>query len=300
VPHPALARHAPFCGILVDRIGIQYKGSDDIRRAFFGADDHGTLRPSVPDARSPARHGAGRGKIAGVIMKEEFARSISVADEIRTSGRWTALNQKICQLADNHNGYEAWQIQVLAALSARNFSEYLALKKAYEDTGSEPSLLAWRARNLLEISVWSLYCAQSTENARVFYKDAGRDVVDLCRAFTDWGTSTSQGNDWLDSIADVKQDISQRAATVGIESLEETYTRLTNVVDKCGLGVPFKPTYRKLSKFAHPTAMLIMALPDMEKEKVQRDMFYSDGCVFFVNAFTTLERALSVLVENPA
>ncbi|HEY8189444.1 MAG TPA: DUF5677 domain-containing protein, partial [Micavibrio sp.] len=196
-------------------------------------------------------------------MEDEFARLIGEAADIKKSGRWATLNQKIYQLADNHNGHEAWQVQVLAGLCAQNFSEYIALKKAYEETESEPSLLAWRARNLLEISVWSIYCAQSKENSRTFYEDAGRDVVGVYKAFLKWGKATSQDNDWLDRIEGAKQDISQRAASEGIESLEGTYQRVSNVAEECGMGQHFSLSYKKLSKFAHPTAMLIIATPAM-------------------------------------
>lgn len=233
-------------------------------------------------------------------MKDEFARLTREAADIKSSGRWAALNQKIYQLADNHNGHEAWQVQVIAALCAQNFSEYIALKKAYEETGSEPSLLAWRARNLLEISVWSIYCAKTKENARIFYEDAGRDVIDVYNAFTKWGGATSQDNDWLDPIEGAKQDISQRAASEGIETLDGSYQQVNKVAEECGIGQHFRLDWKTLSKFSHPTAMLIMAPPDSEKDRRQKEMFYSDGCMFFVGAFTALEKVLSVLTEYPA
>ena len=64
-------------------------------------------------------------------------------------------------------------VQVIGGLCFCVFSEYLSLKRAYEedrDRGS--SLLAWRARNLLELSVWSIYSAKGRENARRLYRAA--------------------------------------------------------------------------------------------------------------------------------
>lgn len=234
------------------------------------------------------------------MMEDDFADFVQQADEIKTSGRWKALNEKVRCLADNNNGYDAWQVQVLAALCAQNFSEYLALKKAYEDSGSEPSLIAWRARNLLEISVWSLYCAQSTENARVFYEDAGRDVVGIYDAFTKWGKTTSQDDDWLGPIDGAKQDISARAASEGIESLEGAFKQVREAAASCKIGDHYRVSYKLLSKFAHPTAMVIMSTPDSEKEKLQKDIFYNEGCISFVNGFGALEGVLSVMLEYPA
>lgn len=225
---------------------------------------------------------------------------IQQADEIKTSGRWKALNDNILRLADNHNGHEEWQVQVFESLCFQNFSEYLSLKKAYEDSGSEPSLIAWRTRNLLEISIWSLYCAQNKENAWIFYEDAGRDVVGILNAFTKWGTATSQDNNWLDPIERAKQDISARAASEGIESLEGSYKQVRNAALECNVGDHFNLSYKFLSKFAHPTAMVIIAPPDSEKEKLQKEIFYDAGCMSFVNTFGTLEGVLSVLVTCPA
>ncbi|MBF0356394.1 MAG: hypothetical protein HQL43_14265 [Alphaproteobacteria bacterium] len=238
--------------------------------------------------------------LAEVIMEEELARYIKQAVEINSSGRCDSLNQKICLLADNHNGHENWQVKVLADLCFRNFSEYRALNKAYEaQADSEPSLLAWRARNLLEISVWSSYCARSKENARVFYEDAGRDAVDLCKVLSEWGKATSQENDWLDPIEEAKLEISQRATAEGIGSLDGPYKQVRKAASACGFGDHFNVHNKLLSKYAHPTAMLVVASLDQEKQILLKDMFYSFGCMYFVGAFTPLERVLTALVECP-
>lgn len=62
-----------------------------------------------------------------------------------------------------------------------------------------------RARNLLELSVWSLYCAKDRTHARRLYEDAGRDVLGIYSAFEKWGTATV---------------LSSRAAADGTTSLD--------------------------------------------------------------------------------
>jgi hypothetical protein len=47
-----------------------------------------------------------------------------------------------------------------------------------------------------------------------------------------------------------------------------------------------------LSKFAHPTAMQILAPPDEVKAVLQKDCFFSQGCLFFSGAFQALEGQL--------
>jgi hypothetical protein len=47
-----------------------------------------------------------------------------------------------------------------------------------------------------------------------------------------------------------------------------------------------------LSKFAHPTAMRILAQHDEKREALQRDCFFSQGCLFFTGAFHAIEGQL--------
>ena len=54
----------------------------------------------------------------------------------------------------------------------------------------------------------------------------------------------------------------------------------------------FDLSFKMLSKFAHPTAMLIVAPPDDAKTAWQKDVFFSWGCLFFTGAFTALENQL--------
>ncbi len=49
-----------------------------------------------------------------------------------------------------------------------------------------------------------------------------------------------------------------------------------------------------LSKFAHPTAMRILAPPDERTEALQRDYFFSQGCLFFTGTFSALEGQLLI------
>jgi len=125
-------------------------------------------------------------------MDPECSRLIDEAANIATSGRWAAINEKITRLAANPGVDNDWWVQLLGCLCFQVFSEYLSLKHAHEEKCDEASLLAWRARNLLELSVWCLYCSKSRENARRLYEDAGRDMLGLFSAFTKCGITTAQ------------------------------------------------------------------------------------------------------------
>jgi len=43
------------------------------------------------------------------------------------------------------------------------------------------SQVSWRARNLLEVMIWTLHCASSEEASKTFCEDAARDAVDAMK-----------------------------------------------------------------------------------------------------------------------
>jgi hypothetical protein len=221
-----------------------------------------------------------------------FSQFVADAANIKESGRWAAMNEKIACLAKNPGVGNEWRAQLLGSLCFQVFSEYRRLQDACAAERTDPSLLAWRARNLLELSVWSAYFARSRENAWRLYEDAGRDAKDVLDAFERWGQTAGQPIDWLSAIAEGKNDLSLRATSEGIESLDARYMRVEDVASQCGLKDMFKVTNKILSKFAHPTAMQILGVADEEKQSLQRDTFYALGCCFFLGAFSALEKSV--------
>ena len=227
-----------------------------------------------------------------------FSQFVADAANIKESGRWAALNERIVCLAKNPGVDNAWQVQLLGALCFQAFWEYLRLQDARAAERTDPSLLAWRARNLLELSVWSTYFARRRENARKLYEEAGRDAKDVLDVFERWGQAAEPPVDWLSAIADGKNDLSRRAATEGIESLDGPYMRVEKAADECGLKDMFKNMNKLLSKFAHPTAMQILGMADDQKQSLQRDTFYALGCCFFVGAFSALENSVPFVLGS--
>lgn len=222
-----------------------------------------------------------------------FTRFVEEAAAIRTSGRWEKVNEAIERLAGNPGKDNGWYVQVIGGLCFCVFSEYLSLKRAYEERRARDcSLLAWRARNLLELSVWSLYSAKGRENARRLYEDAGRDTLDVFSAFSNWGVAAAQPANWIERLTNAKESLSQRAAREGIDSLDGPYKPVSKAAGECGMGDHFRVSYKLLSKFAHPTAMQLLSVPDEERDTLQRNVFYGKGCLYFGGSFETLERLL--------
>jgi hypothetical protein len=221
------------------------------------------------------------------------------AEQIGVSGRWNAVNVAIERLAKNPGPDNAWYVQLLAGLCSKVFSEYLLLKAAYaNDQGDDASLIAWRARNLLELSVWSVYCTKSRANACRLYEDAGRDVAEIYTTFQKWGKATAQDANFLEPFTNAKQELFERAALEGIETLDGSYKQVRDAAKECGRELHYNAVFKFLSKFAHPTAMQIMAPPDAVRPQVQRACFFRQGCVYFTGAFHALEGCLLALADD--
>ena len=228
-------------------------------------------------------------------MRPEFAKHVKSAAQIEESGRWSALNTKIESFAANPSKGNGWYVQLYSSLCFQNFSEYLLLKKDYTERHERNvSLLAWRARNLLELFTWANFFVKSRENARRLYEDAGRDHLDILDAFEKWGQVTEQSADWSQSFASGKEELSKRAAADGILTFDGPYKRVADAAQDTGVNLHFGVSYKMLSKFAHPTALQILGTAGDERRTLQRDYFFSQGCLYFVGAFYTLDEGASL------
>jgi hypothetical protein len=104
-------------------------------------------------------------------MDPEFAKLVDDPEVIKTSGRWAAANEEIKRLAANPGADNVWYVELLSSLCYNVFSEYLLIKNAHEEKRrGDASLLAWRARNLLELLVWSMYCSKSRTTLAAFMR----------------------------------------------------------------------------------------------------------------------------------
>ncbi len=88
-------------------------------------------------------------------MNPEFAKFVNDAADVKTSGRWSATNAKIERLAAKPGAGNEWHVQLFGSICYQVLSEYHRLQNAYSAERENASLLAWRARNLLELSVWA-------------------------------------------------------------------------------------------------------------------------------------------------
>ena len=227
-------------------------------------------------------------------MDSERSRWIGDAARIATSGRWDAVYERLKEMAANPGGPDnAWWAELFLGLCSQVFSEYLLLKRAYEEGAArDVSVLAWRARNLLELWVWSMYCARSRENARRLYEDAARDINGVLAAFKKWGEATAQTAEWFEPGTSAQEQVSNRALSDGIASVNGRFKEVREAAEEVGIGDDFNLYNRILSKWAHPTAMQIRFSSNDELTAWQRDSSFSNGCLFFAGAFSALQERI--------
>lgn len=227
-----------------------------------------------------------------------FSQFALEAAKIKEGGRWAALNLKIVAHAENATMGNEWWPKLLGSLCFQVFSEFLRLQNAYEQERTDPALLAWRARNLLELSIWATYVASSVENARRFYEDAGRDAMECLQLFKNWGEKNDQPTDWLSVISVSQNNLSDQAASVGITDLSGKYMSVLKAAEECGLKEAFSTWNKLLSKFAHPTAMQILGELNDKTNCIQKETFFGLGCCFFIGAFNAFETSQPVVGQK--
>jgi hypothetical protein len=223
-------------------------------------------------------------------MDPKLAKFVDLAMSLSASGRVDALHTHLVDLTVALNDVsENWVMQVFNSLTKSLLSEFFLLRTAFDDTRADGSLVAWRARNLLEISVWCIYCSQDRENARRLFEDAGRDAREIIGGFKQWGVIHNMPTDWMDYLKAADENLTRQAAAVGISSLDGSYKRVSAAAKHCGLENQFRTLYGYLSKFVHPTAMQILGQSDAATVTTQKDLFFSQGCMFFAGGFSAIE-----------
>jgi hypothetical protein len=132
--------------------------------------------------------------------------------------------------------------------------------------------VAWIARNLLELSIWTAHCVQSAQNARQLFDDAARDTFDALKLPDRFSIDPEF------SFEAMRANMISAAEEKGVLGLDENYKHVADAAKALGLSECFKWNNKLLSKFAHPTALWIMT----ESEQLEgfRELLYSGGLLW--------------------
>jgi hypothetical protein len=157
-----------------------------------------------------------------------------------------------CDKLFNMAAPEVSQAEILQRLKDRMENESATLKKTYA-LGAQISMVAWLARNVLELLIWIRYCAKSPELAQKFLTDAIRDTIETLEV----GTKLVPN---ADQLTGAKDTLVKMATEDGYEDLDEQFTMVSAAAKEVGAADAFRTFNKMLSKFAHPTAMLIFSI----------------------------------------
>lgn len=111
------------------------------------------------------------------------------------------------------------------------------------------AVVAWLTRNLVELRVWVEYCAMSDDNALEFCDDAVRDLIELNRKIPG-----------LDATTRAELDAAQ--AALPSSKATHKFKDVKEAASEAGLDQFYRTNFKSLSKFAHPTALSVMATPE--------------------------------------
>jgi len=134
----------------------------------------------------------------------------------------------------------------------------------------------------MEIYIWTQYTRKSNENAKKFYQDAARDVRDTMETLQK--VYTRENNTPEKRLVALLDEMKSEFAKFNVEDYEEAFTRVSDAAKEIGKDHAHGPIYKVASKFAHPTALLLITekpVPGLI------DSFYQGG----------VELALACLLE---
>ena len=193
---------------------------------------------------------------------------------------------------DKRQAYEPWRLALAVDLVEsieRNCEQML------ETLGKDRlPVVAWIARNLLELHVWVKYCGVSRENAWRFHEDALRDVKGLM----DNHKKTCDAMDIEDNFSAIAaQRIKEASEKLGLEDIDSNFFAVAAAAKAPGvdLGGLFGPLHRSLSKFAHPTAGLVHGISHQTEACRQLQAgFTTEGVYFAAQSTLAVEAQLEI------
>jgi hypothetical protein len=164
---------------------------------------------------------------------------------------------------------------------------------------SQPRLLAWRVRNIVEIVIWISYSLHGKDNARRLYGDKTRDHLDLIKPIEKLidvlqkfpVVASTNFDTLLANLQTCRLDLRTQAEAEGLDDLDESYTELRDAASILGpeLKTTFLSIYKFLSKMTHPTALMISTPVSETFFQQAQEALLIIGATFFLIGFLQFE-----------
>jgi hypothetical protein len=217
------------------------------------------------------------------------------AQNISSSNEMESLRENILILLSKNKNIK--KVHVAATLLMGACLEYSALDQAYKDSLVVLSSLAIHTRNLLEISVMSVFSLSKADNAGIIYDDAGRDAKEIVSLLIDWGQKNQMTSEWLQKIVDADNRLDETAKDSGVNDLSGKYTKVSDMAQAVGLGDHFKYINKFLSKLSHPTSYQLLMINGSTTPEFEKHL-YIEGCKNFIISFKSLQESIKIITEE--
>jgi hypothetical protein len=168
--------------------------------------------------------------------------------------------------------------KTLLALARETMINYELAVQAHQ--AGQIRQMAGATRNLLELVTWSEYCAKSSDNAKRFHEDGLRDLLGALQVMENVAVlapevSSQDLATFKTMMEEFKRQISDIAVRSGITKFDSSYKSVGKVARE--LGEEQATAYRNvnvlLSKFVHPTALIVNDVLDPQWAGVMMNIF---------------------------
>ncbi|MGH9490472.1 MAG: hypothetical protein ACRD17_08170 [Terriglobales bacterium] len=163
----------------------------------------------------------------------------------------------------------SWHLDILQNLAGELAMSIVRLQIAGPESWHVVTPLAHAARYALELRIWAEYCCRSEANARRFFEDRWLDGRDFHKAIENFAMTVGgpAASEKLAPLYDrLARTLDRTQRACGAEGDRRAFTRVSAAAEGVGLGPFFADANRVLSKFAHPTSMVVLGFtPDASK-----------------------------------
>ena len=184
---------------------------------------------------------------------------------------------------------EPWNLKVLYGLLQSGLHALRHIRRGWPE--EDMSLLAWSARNILELELWTEFVTLNTENALRFHQDWLNDVAGMMER-SDPNVSVP-----YDDMDYSGVDVETAQASIAKEhaassELPKQYLRISNVAKLLGKELEFSRTNPIYSKFIHPTAFSVLSFPSERTRTNISTLFLHNGCMGLMRILITVDTYL--------
>lgn len=160
--------------------------------------------------------------------------------------------------------------------------------------GRPINAVAWLARNLMELQLWTEYCIASEENTTNFRNDLFREMVHLIKippsVKDDESVSVKLIREFRTEMIDIGKD-------AGFSDIDAGYIRLVDVAKQLNKSNWYLVCNKFFSKYAHTTAISIVIPEEFNVES--RKSFYNFGIEYATEALRLIGKFRGDLEAAP-